>query len=269
MRPAQVVGMHYFSPVHKMPLLEVIRQPKTSDETVATAVAVGKKQGKTVIVVRDGVGFYTSRMLAPYIGEAGYLLEEGAAVDEVDRALVQFGFPVGPFQLLDEVGINLAGHVAKIMVDAYGARMAPPPGFERLDKDGRQGRKNKKGFYVYDGSKKKVVDETVYEGVPGGRKRQKIDPELAVERLVLQMANEAALCLQGGILRSPRDGDIGAVFGLGFPPFRGGPFHWMDSLGIGQVVRKMEEHRQKHGARFAPAQILVDMAKQEKKFFER
>jgi 3-hydroxyacyl-CoA dehydrogenase/enoyl-CoA hydratase/3-hydroxybutyryl-CoA epimerase len=267
-RPSQVVGMHYFSPVHKMPLLEVIRQPKTSDEAVATAVAVGKKQGKTVIVVRDGVGFYTSRMLAPYIGEAGYLLEEGAAVDEVDRALVKFGFPVGPFQLLDEVGIDIAGHVAKIMVNAFGARLSPPPGFERLGKEGRQGRKNKKGFYVYDGRKKKVVDETVYDGVPGGRKRQKIDPELVTERLALQMANEAALCLQENILRSARDGDIGAVFGLGFPPFRGGPFHWMDSLGIDQVVRKMEAHRQKLGDRFAAAQILVDMARQGKKFYE-
>ncbi len=267
-RPSQVVGMHYFSPVHKMPLLEVIRQPKTSDEAVATAVAVGKKQGKTVIVVRDGVGFYTSRMLAPYIGEAGYLLEEGAAVDEVDRALVKFGFPVGPFQLLDEVGIDIAGHVAKIMVNAFGARMAPPPGFERLSKDGRQGRKNKKGFYLYDGRKKKVVDETVYDGVPGGRKRQKIDPELITERLALQMANEAALCLQESILRSARDGDIGAVFGLGFPPFRGGPFHWMDSLGLDQVVRKMEAHRQKLGDRFTPAQLLLDMAKQGKRFYE-
>jgi 3-hydroxyacyl-CoA dehydrogenase / enoyl-CoA hydratase / 3-hydroxybutyryl-CoA epimerase len=235
---------------------------------VATAVAVGKKQGKTVIVVRDGVGFYTSRMLAPYIGEAGYLLEEGAAVDEVDRALVKFGFPVGPFQLLDEVGIDIAGHVAKIMVNAFGARLSPPPGFERLGKEGRQGRKNKKGFYVYDGRKKKVVDETVYDGVPGGRKRQKIDPELVTERLALQMANEAALCLQENILRSARDGDIGAVFGLGFPPFRGGPFHWMDSLGIDQVVRKMEAHRQKLGDRFAAAQILVDMARQGKKFYE-
>ncbi len=275
-RPSQVVGMHYFSPVHKMPLLEVIRQPKTSDETVATAVAVGKKQGKTVIVVGDGVGFYTSRALAPYIGEAGFVLEEGAAVEDVDRALVQFGFPVGPLQLLDEVGIDIGGHVAKIMLDAFGARLAPPPGFERLAKQGRQGRKNKKGFYLYDssasasglrlGKKEKRVDETVYEGTPGGRKRQKIDGEAVAERLALQMANEAALCLQESILRSPRDGDVGAVFGLGFPPFRGGPFRWMDSLGLDQVVRKMEGWREKLGPRFTPAPILVDMAKAGKRF---
>ncbi|HUB05450.1 MAG TPA: fatty acid oxidation complex subunit alpha FadJ [Myxococcales bacterium] len=266
-RPSQVVGMHYFSPVHKMPLLEVIRQPKTSDETVATAVAVGKKQGKTVIVVNDGVGFYTSRVLAPYIGEAGFILEEGAAVDDVDRALVQFGFPVGPLQLLDEVGIDIAGHVAGIMLDAYGARMTPPPGFERLAKQGRAGRKNKKGFYLYDGGRKKRVDETVYDGTPGGRKRQKVDAEAVAERLALQMANEAALCLQEHVLRSPRDGDVGAVFGLGFPPFRGGPFRWMDSLGVDQIVRRMEGWRDKLGARFAPAPILVDMAKSGKRFY--
>ncbi|MHB8420620.1 MAG: fatty acid oxidation complex subunit alpha FadJ [Myxococcales bacterium] len=265
-RPSQVVGMHYFSPVHKMPLLEVIRQPKTSDETVATAVAVGKKQGKTVIVVRDGVGFYTSRTLAPYIGEAGFVLEEGAAVEDVDRALVQFGFPVGPLQLLDEVGIDIAGHVAGIMLGAYGARMTPPPGFARLAREGRAGRKNKKGFYLYDGKKKKRVDETVYDGTPGGRKRQKIDGEAVAERLALQMANEAALCLQEGILRSPRDGDIGAVFGLGFPPFRGGPFRWMDTVGVDQVVRKMEALQAKLGTRFTPAPLLADMAKAGKRF---
>ncbi len=265
-RPEQVVGMHYFSPVHKMPLLEVIRQPKTSDATVATAVAVGKKQGKTVIVVGDGVGFYTSRTLAPYMGEAGFLIEEGAAVDAIDRALVQFGFPVGPLQLLDEVGIDLAGHVAKIMLDAFGARMTPPPGFERLAKEGRSGRKNKKGFYLYDGKKKKRVDETVYDGMPGGRKRKEIDPEAMAERLALQMANEAALCLGEGILRSPRDGDIGAIFGLGFPPFRGGPFRWLDTVGVAQAVKKLEGWQQKLGPRFAPAPLLVDMAKQGKRF---
>ena len=265
-RPEQVVGMHYFSPVHKMPLLEVIRQAKTSDATVATAVAVGKKQGKTVIVVRDGVGFYTSRTLAPYMGEAGFLLEEGASVEAIDQALVQFGFPVGPLQLLDEVGIDLAGHVAKIMLEAYGARMTPPPGFDRLAKEGRAGRKNKKGFYLYDGKKKKQVDETVYDGMPGGRKRKPMDPEAIAERLALQMANEAALCLQEGILRSPRDGDIGAVFGLGFPPFRGGPFRWMDAAGVAQIVRKLEGWQAKLGARFAPAPLLVDMAKQGKRF---
>ncbi len=265
-RPENVVGMHYFSPVHKMPLLEVIRHAKTSDETVATAVAVGKKQGKTVIVVRDGVGFYTSRILAPYIGEAGFMLSEGAAIDDVDRALVDFGFPVGPLQLLDEVGIDIASHVAKIMAEAFGARMAPPDGFGLLAKDGRMGRKNKKGFYTY-GEGKKKVDETVYDAV-GGRKRKPIDPRETAERLALQMANEAVHCLGEEILRSPRDGDVGAIFGLGFPPFRGGPFRWLESLGLPQAVRRLEELQQKHGPRFAPAPLLLDRAKAGRKFYE-
>ena len=265
-RPENVVGMHYFSPVHKMPLLEVIRHKTTSDVAVATAVAVGKRQGKTVIVVHDGVGFYTSRILAPYVGEAGYLLDEGAAVDEIDRALVEFGFPVGPLQLLDEVGIDIAGHVAKIMLEAFGARMAPPAGFEKLARDGRAGRKNKKGFYTYDG-KKKSVDPTVYDLLSGGRKRTPIDRAAAAERVALQMANEAAHCLGEGILRSPRDGDIGAVFGLGFPPFRGGPFRWLERLGLDRAVGRPIELEGRHGARFSPAPLLVERAKAGQKFY--
>ncbi|MHB1844230.1 MAG: fatty acid oxidation complex subunit alpha FadJ [Deltaproteobacteria bacterium] len=264
-RPENVVGMHYFSPVHKMPLLEVIRHGKSSDEAVATAVAVGKKQGKTVIVVKDGVGFYTSRVLAPYIGEAGFVLGEGAAIDDIDRALVDFGFPVGPLQLLDEVGIDIAGHVAQIMSAAFGARMAPPDGFGLLAKDGRMGRKNKKGFYTY-GEGKKGVDETVYDAV-GGRKRKAIAPREVAERLALQMANEAVHCLGEGILRSPRDGDVGAIFGLGFPPFLGGPFRWLESQGLPQAVRRLEELAQKHGPRFTPAPLLLDRAKAGRKFY--
>jgi 3-hydroxyacyl-CoA dehydrogenase/enoyl-CoA hydratase/3-hydroxybutyryl-CoA epimerase len=260
--PETVLGMHYFSPVQKMPLLEVIVTEKTSPEATATAVALGKKQGKTVIVVGDGPGFYTSRILAPYMNEAAALLVEGAAVEDLDRALVQFGFPVGPITLLDEVGIDVGEKVGKILHDAFGARMAPPAALHDVVAAGRLGRKNKKGFYTYgDDQKEKRVDVTVYDLLPGGRRRKPFAQDEIRERVVLQMVNEAIRCLGEGILRSARDGDVGAVFGLGWPPFRGGPFRWVDTLGSSEVLSRMEKLRDRHGARFEPAPLLVEHGK--------
>jgi 3-hydroxyacyl-CoA dehydrogenase/enoyl-CoA hydratase/3-hydroxybutyryl-CoA epimerase len=263
--PETVLGMHYFSPVQKMPLLEVIVTDRTSAEATATAVALGKKQGKTVIVVRDGPGFYTSRILAPYMNEAAYLLVEGASVEDLDRALVEFGFPVGPITLLDEVGIDVGAKVAKILHGAFGDRMAPPDALQKVVDAGRLGRKNGKGFYTYD-EKEKRVDETVYDLVPGGRRRKRIDHDEIRERVVLQMVNEAIRCLGEGILRSARDGDVGAVFGLGFPPFRGGPFRYADKLGTRDLLARMEKLRARHGDRFEPAPLLADVGAAGKPF---
>ena len=261
-RPEKVVGMHFFSPVNKMPLLEVVRAPHTNPQTIVTAVALGKRIGKTVIVVNDGVGFYTSRILAPYMNEASYLLVEGAAVEEIDRALVDFGFPVGPIQLLDEVGIDVGGKVAHIMHEAFGERMKPPEGFEQVAAHGRLGRKTKKGFYLYEeGGKGKQVDPSVYELLPGGRKRESPARDEIAERCVLQMVNEAAYCLGEKILRSPRDGDVGAIFGLGWPPFRGGPFRYADTLGAAHVVQRLQAYQQRFGRRFTPAPMLLDLAR--------
>jgi 3-hydroxyacyl-CoA dehydrogenase/enoyl-CoA hydratase/3-hydroxybutyryl-CoA epimerase len=264
-----VIGMHFFSPVNRMPLLEVIRAPKTSAETVATVVGLGKKIGKTVIVVNDGPGFYTSRILAPYVNEAAFIFNDGAAVEDIDRALVDFGFPVGPMQLLDEVGIDVGSKVAHVMHESFGARLAPPPGFEKLVESGRLGRKAKKGFYHYDdaASKKKEVDRSVYDLTPQGQKRSSPPAAEIAERCVLQMVNEAALCLGEGILRSARDGDVGAVFGLGWPPFRGGPFRYADSLGPAQVVEKLRRYQDRFGGRFAPAPRLVQLAESGGKFY--
>jgi 3-hydroxyacyl-CoA dehydrogenase/enoyl-CoA hydratase/3-hydroxybutyryl-CoA epimerase len=259
-RPEDVVGMHYFSPVPKMPLLEIITTPRTSKETVATAVALGKRQGKTVIVVGDGPGFYTSRVLGPYMNEAAHLLGEGAAIDALDRALVAFGFPVGPITLLDEVGIDVGEKVGKILHGAFGARMAPPGSLHEVVAAGRLGRKNGKGFYTY-GGKEKGVDETVYDLLPGGRSRKAFDPAELQERVVLQLVNEAIRCLGEGILRSARDGDVGAVFGLGFPPFLGGPFRWADAVGTKALLAKLEALRARHGERFEPAPLLVERAR--------
>lgn len=264
-RPDKVVGMHYFSPVEKMPLLEVITTEKTSDETTATAVAFGKRQGKTVIVVNDGTGFYTSRVLGPYTNEAGFLLAEGASVEDIDSAMKSWGFPIGPLLLGDEVGIDVGAHISEIFLDAFGDRMKGPDMMAALVADDRKGRKNGRGFYIYDKGERKGVDDSVYGvlglGAPKGMARSEIQ-----ERLSMAFLNEAALCLEEGILRSARDGDIGAVFGLGYPPFRGGPFWTIDTMGADVVVNKLDALAAKHGKRFTPAQILRDHAESGERF---
>jgi len=272
--PQNVVGMHYFSPVHKMPLLEVIRTEKTDSSVVATAVAVGKKQGKTVIVVNDGVGFYTSRVLAPYLNEASWLLLEGVSVETIDKALVDWGWPVGPLTLLDEVGIDVAAHVGRIMLEAFGDRLDPPPNVAKLVADDRKGRKNEKGFYLYGAAAKragkdKQVDPTIYAtlGLDKPHGISKVRLEDVQLRCSLSLVNEALHCFGERILRSARDGDIGAVFGLGFPPFRGGPFRFVDSLGPGEVLRRMRLYEDAFGKRWTPAPALVEMASTNRRFF--
>jgi 3-hydroxyacyl-CoA dehydrogenase/enoyl-CoA hydratase/3-hydroxybutyryl-CoA epimerase len=254
--------MHFFSPVHKMPLLEIIVTPKTGATALATAVTVGKRLGKTVIVVGDGVGFYTSRILGPYMNEAAWALADGHSVEEIDRSLVRWGFPVGPITLLDEVGIDVAAKVGKIVHGAFGDRVTPPALMDKLVADGRAGRKNGKGFYLYGGETGgKKVDPTVYAAL-GLEPRKAGEPsEALAERIALQMVNEALRCLGEGIVRAPRDGDIGAIFGLGFPPFRGGPFRWVQGVGPAAVLGKLEALLSRHGPRFEPAPLLVDMVK--------
>jgi 3-hydroxyacyl-CoA dehydrogenase/enoyl-CoA hydratase/3-hydroxybutyryl-CoA epimerase len=258
-RPERVVGMHFFSPVQKMPLLEVVVGARTAPEATATAVAYGKKLGKTVIVVRDGPGFYVNRILAPYVNEAGHLLDEGVPVDAIDRALVGFGFPVGPITLVDEVGLDVAGKSGRIMAEAFGARMAPARSLQRVLESGRLGRKGKRGFYAYDeAGKKGRVDESVYE-IVGAPRADVAAPEIA-QRTVLAMVNEAARCLEEAVIRSARDGDVGAVFGIGFPPFRGGPFRYLDALGAGTAVRALEALDARFPGRFTPAASLRALA---------
>jgi 3-hydroxyacyl-CoA dehydrogenase / enoyl-CoA hydratase / 3-hydroxybutyryl-CoA epimerase len=265
-RPGNVIGMHYFSPVEKMPLLEVITHAGTDPTVVATCVELGKRQGKTVIVVRDGPGFYTSRVLAPYLNEAAHLLVEGADIAAMDAALRAYGFPVGPFQLLDEVGIDVGEKVSHVLHDAFGERMTPPSTMAALVKDGRLGRKAKKGFYRYD-VKGKEVDGSVYASLPGGATRVPFPEEELRERPVLLFLNEAVRCLEEGILRRPRDGDIGAVFGLGFPPFRGGPFRAIDAMGAAEMVTRLEQWTERKGVRFEPAPLLREMAGRGTRFY--
>jgi len=253
----QVVGMHFFSPVHKMPLLEVIVTPETSAQTTATVVAYGRQLGKTVIVVRDGPGFYVNRILAPYLNESGKLLDDGVSIDAIDEALVSFGFPVGPVTLLDEVGLDIAGKSGPIMAAAFGERMRPSATLQRVIESGRLGRKAKRGFYRYSAQgKREGVDEGVYALTPTSGSRVAVTAEEIQRRTVLPMLNEAVRCLEDGIVRSPRDGDIGAVFGIGFPPFRGGPFRFIDSLGAATVVQQLEALEQRFPGRYEPAALL-------------
>jgi 3-hydroxyacyl-CoA dehydrogenase/enoyl-CoA hydratase/3-hydroxybutyryl-CoA epimerase len=267
-RPNRVLGMHFFSPVHKMPLLEVIATGDTDDDAVVTAVAYGKELGKTVIVVNDAPGFYTTRILSAYMNEAGRLLDEGASVDAVDAALVAFGFPVGPITLLDEVGIDVGGKVGQVLHEAFGARMTPSDSLRRIVESGRTGRKGRKGFYLYDETGKKGdVDPSVYEVLPGGAERREMAERDMQTRCVLAMVNEAALCLEEGVLRSTVDGDVGAVFGLGFPPFRGGPFRYVDSQGSARVVDDLELLNERFPGRFAPAAVLVRHARAQERFY--
>ncbi|HEV7994254.1 MAG TPA: fatty acid oxidation complex subunit alpha FadJ [Gemmatimonadaceae bacterium] len=267
-RPNRVLGMHFFSPVHKMPLLEVITTPETDADATVTAVAYGKRLGKTVIVVNDAPGFYTTRTLSAYMNEAGRLLDEGASIEAVDSALTSFGFPVGPITLLDEVGIDVGGKVGQVLAEAFGGRMTPSESLHRVVESGRTGRKGRKGFYQYDESGKKGdVDPSVYDVLPGGAVRRVIDQQEIQSRCVLAMVNEAALCLDEGVLRSARDGDVGAVFGIGFPPFRGGPFRYVDSMSAARVVDDLEQLNERFPGRFAPASVLVEHARGLERFY--
>ncbi|MGL5585577.1 MAG: fatty acid oxidation complex subunit alpha FadJ [Plesiomonas sp.] len=274
-RPENVIGLHYFSPVDKMPLVEVIPHAGTSAETIATTVAFAKMQGKTPIVVADKAGFYVNRILAPYMNEAARCLLAGEAIEHIDAALLDFGFPVGPITLLDEVGIDVGAKIAPILERELGERFAAPEAFAALLGDDRKGRKNGRGFYLYNskkklyrlkGQEKKEPDNNVYK-VLGVQPNSSLDPQALADRCVLMMLNEAARCLDEGIIRTPRDGDIGAIFGIGFPPFLGGPFRYMDRIGAAQLVQQLQEHAKRFGQRFEPCNALLQRAETNAKFY--
>jgi 3-hydroxyacyl-CoA dehydrogenase/enoyl-CoA hydratase/3-hydroxybutyryl-CoA epimerase len=268
-RPENFVGMHFFSPVAKMPLVEVIRHATTSDEATATVVEAARIMGKTVIVVNDGPGFFTSRVLGTMLNEAAWMLAEGASIEQVDRAMTAWGWPVGPFALLDEVGLDVGRHVAETVRAALGERLEPPAVFARMIEDKRLGRKGKRGFYLYpdEGGKKKKdkkektkeVDQTVYRLL--GWKPVPVSDEEIVERCWMQMLNETARCMEEGIITNPADVDLGVIFGFGFPPFRGGLLREADRVGLATVVGKLEGYASRYGMRLAPAELLKRMAR--------
>lgn len=266
-KPERVVGFHFFNPVHRMPLLEVIRGDKTSDETTAIAVAFAKRIGKTPIVVKNSPGFLVNRILGPYINEAALMLEEGAKIEEIDRAMVDFGMPMGPLNLLDEVGIDVGYKVAKILAEAFGERVTPSKVIECMYEDKRLGKKGGKGFYIYEGRSKRV-DENVYALFKHLVKPKPLTREEMQDRLVFIMLREAVLCLEEKIVRRPRDVDAGMIFGTGFPPFRGGLLRYADSLGLSNCHDKFFTLKEKYGARFETPELLQKLAMKGERFYQ-
>jgi 3-hydroxyacyl-CoA dehydrogenase / enoyl-CoA hydratase / 3-hydroxybutyryl-CoA epimerase len=269
-RPENVIGLHYFSPVDKMPLVEVIAHETTSTQTIATTVAFARKQGKTPIVVKDGAGFYVNRILALYMNEAANILLEGEPVEKIDKALVKFGFPVGPMTLLDEVGIDVGAKISPILAQELGERFVAPAAFDKLLADGRKGKKTEKGFYLYGkavAKGKKQVDDSVYT-VLGVTPAPRLNSDEISSRCVAQMLNEAVRTLEEGIIASARDGDIGAIFGIGFPPFLGGPFRYIDQLGATNLVAQLRNLQSRFGDRFSPAPLLLAMAEKQQRFYD-
>jgi len=253
------VGMHFFNPVHRMPLVEVVRGKETSNAAVATVYALCKRAGKTPIVVNDGPGFLVNRLLLPYMVEAISLLEEGHSLLNLDRIMRQFGMPMGPIELFDEVGLDVAYKVAKILEASMGDRMAESDLLPKLVEGKRLGKKTALGFYKYD-KNKKIFDPEVEKLITLKTKTIMSDDDIQ-KRMVFPMINEAARCLRDGIASNPRDVDLGMVFGTGFAPFRGGLLKYADSIGLDTVIKGLTEFEKKFGARFKPSEALLDRAK--------
>jgi enoyl-CoA hydratase/long-chain 3-hydroxyacyl-CoA dehydrogenase len=281
-RPERVLGMHYFSPVPSMPLLEIIPHAGTSDDAAALAVDVGTRQGKTVIVVKDVPGFYVNRSLGPYMAETTALLLDGVEPERLDKAIKKFGFPMGPCTLADMVGMDVAAHVQQFLgkAEGVGARMADGSGgtpgeggaLDTFVDKKMLGQKSGKGFYTYDKKGKAQGVNAEATAIITAARRKASKPTLDVseqeiqERMWGRFVNEAVHCLQDGIVANPTDGDIGLIFGTGFPPFRGGPFRHLDAFGAQKFVDMMNGYADKYGEHFRPAPYVVDLAKKGGKF---
>ncbi len=251
-KPENVIGMHFFSPVPKMPLVEIITTEKTSPTVTSAIFDLASKMGKQILIVNDGPGFFTTRILAFQIAEALNILSEGGRIEDIDKALEKFGMPVGPVTLLDEVGIDVGEHIIEVLIHSFSDRMVIPKEIEAIRQDERKGRKNNKGFYLYKDGKKTEPDASIYKHFT--KERKSVSSSEIVERCIFVFLNEAARCLDEKIIRSEDDGDLGAIFGLGFPPFLGGPFHYAKTLGKTVVREKLELLAKQHGKRFEPAQ---------------
>jgi len=254
--PERVVGMHFFNPVHKMPLVEVIVGPRTGEKAIRTITTLSRKLGKTPVIVKDGPGFLVNRLLMFYSTEALWLLAEGHKIEDIDRAMTDWGMPMGPMALTDEVGIDVAVKVAHILQDAFSDRLQLPDWDEKLVQEGRLGTKTGLGFYRYNGRKRLEPDPAMYNIL--GVTPNVESPNLGkiAERMVLPMVNEAARCLEEGIVATPGELDLAMIMGTGFPPFRGGLCRWADQQGVGTLCEAMERLATDVGPRFTPSEAL-------------
>lgn len=266
--PENFVGMHFFNPVDKMPLVEVIRGKNTSDEVVATIFDLSKRIGKTPVVVKDGPGFLVNRLLLPWLSEALFFLADNMDIETVDKIYAKkFGMPMGPFHLIDEIGIDVCLKVLKIFNNALGERAPLPPVYEKLYHSKRLGKKGGKGFYIYEG-KEKRIDPTIYTELGVGSPKNSHDEKEIIERGVYRMINEAALVLiEEKIVETPAEVDLGMIMGTGFPPFRGGLLRYADSLGSQHICDELEMLSSKYGTRFRPTQPLKNLAKSQRGFY--
>lgn len=263
----RVVGMHFFNPVHRMPLIEIIRTPFTNDETIATVVEFSKKIGKTPIVVKDSCGFLINRILIPYLNEAGFILDEGAGFERIDEICLKFGMPMGPFTLVDEIGLDVGHKVALILEESFGKRMKVPEILRKVYSEKWFGKKVAKGFYIHK-PEGKTPNREVY-GLAAGRRNFSLSDEKILKRLLCKMINEAAMCLQEKICPEPSDIDIGMIMGTGFPPFRGGLLRYADTLGASNIVRDLLDfEKETKQGRFNPCSYLIEMAEKKEKFYK-
>lgn len=266
-KPERVIGLHFFNPVHRMPLVEVIRTERTSPAALARGFGFVLDLGKTPVIVADRPGFLVNRILAPYLNEAGHLVAEGIPVDRIDEALERFGMPMGPCRLLDEIGLDIALHASRELTAAFGSRMAPSPAIERLLDEGRLGRKNGRGLYLYEGGRARGPDPSVTGLVrDAAEPSATMDEGAIVRRCLYPMVNEATRTLEERIVDGADRLDLAMVMGTGFPPFRGGLLRWADRAGITTVHAGLVELNAALGDRFTPAPLLTRMAEHDLTF---
>ncbi|HET6880456.1 MAG TPA: 3-hydroxyacyl-CoA dehydrogenase NAD-binding domain-containing protein, partial [Pirellulales bacterium] len=268
-RPERFCGIHFFNPVRKMPLVEVIRGPKTSDETVATAVAFAKAIGKSPIVVNDGPGFLVNRLLLPYMNEALELILDGVEIKAIESAAKGFGMPMGPITLYDVVGLDTAYYAGQVMHEAFPDRIGESPLLAAMVKAGRLGQKSGVGFFAYKEKRegRGTPDPSLAEVVkPLMRGGSKLSEQQIVERLFLPMVLEATRILAEQKVRDPRDVDLGLIYGIGFPPFKGGLLFWADTIGAAKLIEMLKPY-EPLGQRYQPTPMLADMAKSGESFY--
>jgi 3-hydroxyacyl-CoA dehydrogenase/enoyl-CoA hydratase/3-hydroxybutyryl-CoA epimerase len=252
----RVVGMHFFNPVERMPLVEIVAGPRTGVEAIRAVAAFARKLGKTPVLVRECPGFLVNRLLGFYSAEALWLVDEGHRIEDVDRAMVDWGMPMGPLRLADEVGLDVSAKVGEILHQAFGERLPFPDWLGRLSASGRLGVKSGKGIYRYTGRRQRGVDPAVYAEIGRTPSRRVADFAALAERLVLPMVDEAARCLDEGVVDGPGPLDLAMIFGTGFPPFRGGLCRWADQHGLDRCLERLEALEREVGPRHAPSPAL-------------